>query len=152
MGTSTLVTDPVVASFSPDGSLSALMNSSSDTITGASGWSPTRIRHCASRSACHRVTYGASTHPVSPERTCALNGLRTGKHAPRSVRTLAWSLANGSGAEPIDLDAAIADVDAFRIVDLHVVLARAGTCLVYKVHQGLGGGHEIGVIGRACLG
>jgi WD40 repeat protein len=32
IGTSTLVTDPVLASFSPDGSLIALMNSSGDTI------------------------------------------------------------------------------------------------------------------------
>ena len=65
---------------------------------------------------------------------------------------LANHAADGSGAEPIDLDAAVADVDAFGIIDLHVVLARAGTCLIYQVHQGLRGGHEVGVIGRACRG
>jgi hypothetical protein len=63
----------------------------------------------------------------------------------RSSAATGWS-------EAVDLDVAVADLDALGVADFHVVLAGAGACLIVQHHERLGGGDQVGVVGRAELG
>jgi hypothetical protein len=51
-------------------------------------------------------------------------------------------------ARAVDLDVAVADLDALGVLDRHVALPGPRAGLVDQLHQGLGDCYEVGVVAR----
>ena len=78
---------------------------------------------------------GASTHPANPSQTCALNGRRAGRHAPRSLRTVSWSAGWGKHREYTGVGPATCWQSSWRHSRLKIA---TGTQRAWQTH-----GHDI---------